>query len=359
MTILFFSRLFYPHIGGVEKHVLEISRPLVKKRYSVTVLTEKFERNLLNTDEIDGIKILRIDSGRENWFKKFRVWKNLWRYRKLIKKSDIIHIHDVFFWYLPFKFLYPLRKVFTTFHGYEGDAIPGIKARLMHKIAEVLSGGNICVGDFLKKWYGTKPNYVTYGAVEILPINTNTTNKYQLANKRFKIVFLGRLEEETGIMEYLKALLMLKNKGVMFDLTVLGDGKLRKNAEKFSKNNKINAEFKGFVGNTDKYFRGCDFVFVSRYLGILEALAYKKFVFAHHNNLIKKDYLEMTPFAKFISISSDYKQLTLSIEYFLKNEAEKENMINNGYDWVKEKTWDNLVNMHISLWNKSHSLNLS
>jgi len=58
----------------------------------------------------------------------------------------------------------------------------------------------------------------------------------------------------------------------------------------------------------------------------------------------------MTPFAKFISISSDYKQLTLSIEYFLKNEAEKENMINNGYDWVKDKTWNNMVNLYLKLW---------
>src|SRR3989344_9154038 len=217
MTILFLTRLFYPHIGGVEKHVLEISKILVGKEHSVTVLTEKFERGLLDTDEIDGIKIIRIDNGKEDWFKKFRIWWQLWKLRNLIRDAGIVHVHDVFFWYLPFRFLYPSKKVLTTFHGYEGNKIPGFKSKLIHKIAEKLSKGNICVGDFLKKWYGTKPDYVTYGAVEIPNHKSQITNKYKIQNTRldsakrakFKILFIGRLEEETGIMEYLKALKIL------------------------------------------------------------------------------------------------------------------------------------------------------
>ena len=70
--------------------------------------------------------------------------------------------------------------------------------------------------------------------------------------------------------------------------------------------------------------------------------------------MIKKDYLEMSPFAKFISISADYKQLSLSIEYLLKNESERKNMISNGYEWVKDKTWDNVVNLYLKLWKVYH-----
>ena len=219
----------------------------------------------------------------------------------------------------------------------------------MHKIAEKLSKGNICVGDFLKKWYGTRPDYVTYGAVSEI----QNTRLDSAKRAKYKILFLGRLEEETGIMEYLKALLMLKNKGTGFELTILGDGKLRRKAEDFSRVNKINAKFKGFVGNVENYLVWADFIFTSRYLGILEALSYKKFIFAHYNNSIKKDYLGMAPFAKYISISKNYKELSDQVEYFLKNRQEREKMINNGYSWVKDKTWDNLVNIYMNLWSKS------
>ena len=37
MNILFMSRLFYPHIGGVEKHVLEVSKLLIILCYIITL----------------------------------------------------------------------------------------------------------------------------------------------------------------------------------------------------------------------------------------------------------------------------------------------------------------------------------
>lgn len=40
MKILFFARLFYPHIGGVEKHLFEISTRLTAMGHEVTIVTE-------------------------------------------------------------------------------------------------------------------------------------------------------------------------------------------------------------------------------------------------------------------------------------------------------------------------------
>jgi len=71
----------------------------------------------------------------------------------LIQEADIVHCHDVFFWYLPFRFLYPKKKVFTTFHGWEGIFPPKWQAKVIRNISEKLSFGNICVGDFIRKWY--------------------------------------------------------------------------------------------------------------------------------------------------------------------------------------------------------------
>ena len=68
MTIVFFARRFYPLIGGVEKHVMEISKRLLKKGHRVIVITEK--TSFKSSEKIDGIEVLRISAGREDRFKK-------------------------------------------------------------------------------------------------------------------------------------------------------------------------------------------------------------------------------------------------------------------------------------------------
>ncbi len=342
MRVLFLSRFFYPHIGGVEKHVLEISRILKKKDFDITVLTEQLSKTS-KEGIIEGIKIRRIDVGKDDWFKKFRIWREIWKNKDLIRQSDVIHCHDVFFWYLPFRFIYPRKPVYSTFHGYEGNNLPSKKAIFAHKITEKLSRGNICIGDFLRKWYGTKPTHITYGGVEI------PNSKLQI-NTKYKILFLGRLEEETGIMEYLKALELLKNNGYDLELTVLGDGSLRKKSERFCKVNNLKTVFKGFSKDVNKFILQSNYVFVSRYLGILEAMAARKFVFTQYNNAIKKDYLKMTPFAKFISISANSEELLKNIEFYFKHTKEREEMIDKGFNWVKNQTWEHLEEVYLSLW---------
>ena len=108
MTIVFLARRFYPEIGGVEKHVLEIGKRMVKKGHKVVVISEISQKTHSDgkqsslesakiAGEVDGIKIYRIDGGKNDWFKKFRVWRQLWKLRKFILESDIVHCHDVFF----------------------------------------------------------------------------------------------------------------------------------------------------------------------------------------------------------------------------------------------------------------------
>ena len=351
MTILFFARRFYPLIGGVEKHVFEIGKRLVKKGFKVIVITE-YEKNTNNPNyhsssssaTIEGIEIRRIDAGKEDKFKKFRVWLQLLKYLRVINSSDVVHCHDIFFWYLPFRFLFPFKKVYTTFHGYEGNKIPSKKAIFMHKLSEKLSNGNICVGDYLKKWYGTKPTFVTYGAVDYQKESNGKNYDKNL------IVFLGRLEEETGIMEYLKAFKEIGRDHKGLRLVVLGDGSQGDKARKYSAQNKLNVEFKGFVNNTATYINRVSFMFTSRYLGILESLMSKKYVLSVYNNEIKKDYLEMAPFANFISVSKDSNEIKNELYKYLSDERLKEIKIKKGYEWVKNQTWEKMTDIYLKLW---------
>lgn len=338
-NIIFFSRLFYPNIGGVEKHVFEISKLLIKKDYKVTIITENTQ-SLPTVDNIDRIQIIRINTGKEGSFKKIRIWINLLQYISLFRSADIIHCHDIFFWYLPFRFIFPFKKVFTTFHGYEANEIPNRKSILMHKIAEKLSNGNICVGEFFNKWYGTKPTIITYGAVNKLLIK-QSISRNKTSNR--KAMFLGRLENETGIMSYLKA---IKKLGIGLD--IFGNGSLEKDVKLYIKNNNLNVKLKGFVFNATDYIKDYEYVFTSRYLGILEAMAVKKPIFTEYNNQIKKDYLEMTPFAKYISISSTSDEIVREFKNYINNKSNIN--IDKGYDWVKDKTWESMVENYLRLW---------
>jgi glycosyltransferase involved in cell wall biosynthesis len=197
MKILFLTRRFYPDIGGVEKHVLEVSKQLVAQGYKVNVLTES--KSSIKKTPFKNIQIIRLPFFPEGKMKKFAVWQWLWSNRKLILDADIIHCHDVFYWYFPFRFLYPRKPVFTTFHGYESYPIKQ-KAILVRKISEKLSWGNICIGDFIKKWYKTTPTYISYGAVDSPKLKAQSLQSPQ----KYSALFFGRLDEQTGVMQYMR-----------------------------------------------------------------------------------------------------------------------------------------------------------
>jgi glycosyltransferase involved in cell wall biosynthesis len=58
MKIAQVAPYFYPHVGGVESHVLTLSERLVKNGHDVTVYTSNFD-NLKEKDIFSGIKIVR------------------------------------------------------------------------------------------------------------------------------------------------------------------------------------------------------------------------------------------------------------------------------------------------------------
>lgn len=147
MKILFITRRCYPQIGGVEKHVGEVAKVLRKKGHTVTIVSEA-------DIQYPHIKFLGL----------IFIWLWLFKNRKIIEKADIIHCHDVFIWYLPFRFLYPKKPVFTTFHGWEGIWPIPFKNILLKRLASRLSWGTVAVGHFIEKYYGVKVDKITYGA---------------------------------------------------------------------------------------------------------------------------------------------------------------------------------------------------
>src|SRR3990167_10858312 len=197
MTIIMLSKYFYPHIGGVETHVEKVSRELIKQGHKVTVVTTKHDEKLADVETYQGIKIIRILDSE----KKAKIWASILKYKSLFEASDLVHCHDIFWWYMPLRALLPTKPVYSTFHGWEGEYPIPKKNLNARKIWEKLSNKNICIGEYLSKYYGTKPDLVSYGGCDL------PANPLPISAKNLKeIVVIGRLEKDLGMKEYIKAL---------------------------------------------------------------------------------------------------------------------------------------------------------
>lgn len=333
MKILFITPSFYPSIGGVETHVLEVAKELIKQSYEVTILTEYKGSKA----KIKGIKIVRLNFRQGRFIKLLDIWLRLVKNRELLKKADIIHCHDVFIWYLPFRFLFPRKKVFTTFHGYEGRFPPVVKSIQIRRISEKLSKGNICVGEFIKRWYKTKPDYVIYGGV-----NSEKLLKIKHPRKRdTKIVLIGRLAKDIGVQVYRDALKNLKRGGFKYEFLACGEGEMREDLKRYGK-------VLGFVRNTKKYIKSADIIFASSYLTMLSAMQVGKPVFAVYTNPLKHDYLYSSPFSKYIYIYSTGKELARGIKNYKPNLQR----LSSAQSWANGETWEKVAQVYLELWSK-------
>lgn len=339
MTILFLSRLFHPHIGGVETHVLELSKQLIKKGHKVIVITEGFEEGLKDKQTFQGIDIYRIPLWdiREK-SKKFVIWEWLFAHQKLLKRASLIHVHDVIYW------LYPIfwinKNKYITFHGYEGSKPPTKSAILQRKIGEVMVKRTINIGSFMKRWYQAKPDVVLYGATSTIPANKKTK----------QAIYIGRLHEDTGIMMYLSALLLLRKKNFHLKLDVYGDGPQMRQAQEYVKKFQLPVTFFGFKKDASKHISSYRFAFVSRYLTVLEAMSVKVPVFAVYNNEIKSDYLTCHPQSENMIISGTANKLAISLIKWQKPNKEQQLKVLRAHQWAKDQTWNALAKAYLSLW---------
>lgn len=164
-------------------------------------------------------------------------------------------------------------------------------------------------------------------------------------NLKFKILFIGRLEEDTGLLQYFKVIKYLQEKNLSLEFELLGDGVLREEAGKLGR-------VHGFVKNIKSYLTQTRFVFTSSYLSILEAMAQKKLVFAAFDNPLKEDYLKMMPSAKWMIIEKDPQILAEKIKYYLTHPEEEKKLVEAAYQWVRGQTWEKVVEIYLKLWQK-------
>ncbi len=339
-TIVHLAAYYPPHIGGVEKHLSLLNKKLVERDYKISVITQLHHSGLPAEEVVDKVKVYRIshpDHENNTLINKTRyklsIWSGIFKLLPKLRSADIIQVHDVFFWLMPFLIALPRKKLFMTFHGYEGSDLPGRKQVVWHQLANLLTNKNLCIGKFHQKWYGVRPDEISFGAVEPPPP--------QKRNKQ--IAYIGRLHQDTGIMEYLKALQLLAKEGKNYKLDIFGDGPLFNRAQAYVRRHQLKVKFYGFVDNASRLLGKYDTAFVSRYLAILEALAADTKVIAHFNNEIKRDYLTISPFASWIKTAQTPKDIAALTKLGSRPHA-------SATKWSKRQTWDKLANTYERMW---------
>jgi len=304
MNILFLTRLYMPHIGGVEKHAMMLNNELLRRRNHVTVITQNYSNKLPKQEIDNGSTIIRISPPKVKYLGLLYIWYWLLKNSEYIKKADIVHCHDVFIWYLPFRFLYFRKPVFTTFHGWEGEWPVPLKNILFKRIAAKYSWGSISIGEYIEKYYHIKTNKVLYGGA------VPKSRSYQKVTNN--IVYVGRLEEDTGLPQFLDWL--KKHKG--YDVDFCGDGRLKDQCLMFGK-------VYGFVDPTH-YYDKAKYLVPGGYLSALEGLRHDCVLKLYWNSALKQDYWKLSPFYKLKGVEL--------------------------IRWSRKQTWTKIADEYISLY---------
>jgi glycosyltransferase involved in cell wall biosynthesis len=275
MKVLMVSPVFFPSLGGIEQHVLNLSRQLKFKGHEVDVLTTKI--GCSNSHEtIDSINVFRVNAGidkqQELAFKgkKLVVPFFFEAIRLFIKKKyDLIHVHG------PFALIsvLPLKvfgvPVILTVHGNWINCVKGrryynkkicfdygiqkcskcmdestlslkLKRFLLREIAERCDA-IIAVSSEVKNSIKLKKNkeiFVVPNVASTQFPSIRKPSKFPFNSKKKKILFLGSLIEEKGAKVLLEA---AKNiDALLFFVYSYADKKYLKEFNAFIEKNKMN-----------------------------------------------------------------------------------------------------------------------
>lgn len=347
MRVVMLAARYWPHVGGVERHVEGVAGALRRAGHDVAVVTEAHDATLAERDERDGVEIWRAPRGGV-----LRKWRWLAAHRGLLDAAGVVHCHDyptLTRWILPWR-LRARVPVCITFHGHEGRFPIAPTIRLERRLAARLANGTICVGDYIPKWYGTKADVVLYGAVDG-PRPFEATD----AAGRPCAVFVGRLARDTGIVTYIRGLHALERRhGIRLTLDVHGTGPLADAAARLAHELGVDLRMHGVTARPHAVFaaNAGGLAFVSGYLAILEAMAHENLPVTCYDTPLKRDYLELMPAAgRFLAIGGTADELAARVAELLAMPADVKQARLASARWhACAHTWERVAGAYERLW---------
>lgn len=212
--------------GGIEQHILDLTKGLSKRGHKITFATRDMEHATSRYREAGEINLFPVRNALD--------FETIFGVAALIRKvkADIIHTHtsrDA--WMAVFASMIAGRgKVVTTRHV----PLPAKRDRL-HKFFYDRLAAVFCVSNYVRDIFLGAPPFVdpekvkiTYPVISLdkfgLPDNGAKALrlKWGMADNDFVIGFVGRITVEKGLDDLIGATALLKDKGVLFKLALVG-----------------------------------------------------------------------------------------------------------------------------------------
>ncbi len=283
--IIFFLPVFTT--GGASESVVKLSKFLINKNYSIALISigkNKYKNYLKKI----GCEVYEID--------KSRALFSIFVLRKLIKQDlkknylktfliSNIHYANIISSISCYK-LKGIKIIFTERSSLSELAIYNnffnfIKNRLIFFLAKnFYKSANIVITNSKFEKNYIKNNFNVKNIIHIHPPTINKVEKRHKANKGNynlkKIIYVGRLSKEKGVITILKALSEIRDE-YNFTFEIFGEGVERSTIENFIKEKKLSKKvfLKGFYKDKDKIFKNKDlFINASWFEGLPNALVH-------------------------------------------------------------------------------------
>lgn len=338
---------YWPNIGGVEKHVKKVHDALGRLGYQgkIIVLTNRPPNDMGDAIWIEPRKILGIPLTT-------KVKMQLKLFFQLNESRNAVwHFHD-YGTYLNFANIartFSNNRIFLTFHGWEGHSPPDPKIVAKRQWCARQVQGNMAIGHYIEKWYKTKPDVISYGAVDV-DIFSKIPNSVKDMPPR--IAYIGRLEPDTGVKELVESMQVLKESyNLQIPLDIYGSGKYRDYILKFALDQGLAISVNPPQEDLVPILQNCSILFASGYLTILEALCAKRVVFAYYTNELRKDYLQTHPAAASMYICGNEQEVAQSLAEVLLNLNSACQKSKPGWSWAQKQSWEALATNYLKLWN--------
>jgi len=243
MKICMVVPFFYPHTGGTEKYVKDLSTSLVNDGHEVTVISTNLpaEKNAPAEEMMSGFKVIRLPADLKLSYipvtkKKFDL--------KMLEGYDIVHVHVPSFGFLREIVGKVKQPVIVTYHcditvseKYMGIAVPSFLIKLVEHSSNIMARMLLKKADVVynttKTYAETSPVLKHMPNIKNIPIGIfydhidEMHKKIGLSakdKKKNQILWLGRMAGNKGCDYTVKALPAILEKFPDTKLVICGDG---------------------------------------------------------------------------------------------------------------------------------------
>lgn len=346
--VLMIAERLAPAIGGVEQHVAGLAGELAERGYHLTFVAPAHTPDLPASEPLLRGMVWRIPHHAVSRGRYRQAWRWWYQHRSLLQQADLIHCHDVYallHWLGPMRWLVPRTPVYLTYHGYEMAYPIPRRAWWYRWVSRYLVQDSLAIGHFIGQWFPVRPRFTTYGAV------TLPEHPAPLPDEP-RALFVGRLAEDTGLELYLRGVgLWQRQTGRVLPVTVCGDGPLRPQLIQLAQAENVQADFFGWVADPTPYWQTATMAFVSGYLAMLMAMAYRRPVLSVYHTPVKESYLRlMSESAQIIRVASNPIQIKQTIQEWV--DLWPDDQIAAAYSFACHHSWADLAALYEQLWGR-------